>query len=323
MKKLILALLSFAIGACIFFFVIHSIGWEKIIGSFRFFSFGECLIILFLTFLITIISIWRWKEILKGGGVNVSFKTLSVSYLAGFSMMFLFPIIIWGGEFLRAYIFKKQSSISWSKGMASIIIERILEWTLNLTIIFWGLVFIFYNVGFSLVNFWFTFGLAFLLFTAIICFLYFKIFKEESVVKVFLRNKGNEPLEIEKEIFCFFKKERALAWKCFGLSSLKAFVMYLRVWILMGFLGKGVGVLSSFLIFSLTYLAAIIPIPASLGSHEAIQIATFNGLGLGASVAAVFTMIIRGADLVPALIGMAILLKLGMGIFKESKKVNL
>ena len=62
----------------------------------------------------------------------------------------------------------------------------------------------------------------------------------------------------------------------------------------------------------------MIPLPTSLGSHEAIQTFAFNSLGLGASTAAAFTMIIRGAELIFALAGIAFFLRLGIGLLKKA-----
>ena len=58
-------------------------------------------------------------------------------------------------------------------------------------------------------------------------------------------------------------------------------------------------------------------IPAVLGSHEAIQVFAFGSLGLGAPAATAFTMIIRAADILVALIGTAALFQLGIGILKK------
>ena len=58
----------------------------------------------------------------------------------------------------------------------------------------------------------------------------------------------------------------------------------------------------------------MVPIPADLGAHEAIQVFSFNALGLGQSLAPAFAMIQRGAELVFAFLGIALFFKLGMGL---------
>ena len=70
-------------------------------------------------------------------------------------------------------------------------------------------------------------------------------------------------------------------------------------------------------ILGFNYLAVIIPIPTALGSHEAIQSFAFNAFGLGASAATAFTMIIRGAEVLVALLGALFLFKLGIEVIKN------
>ena len=93
--------------------------------------------------------------------------------------------------------------------------------------------------------------------------------------------------------------------------------MYFRTWLLILFLGKEISGLPVFSILGFTYLAVMVPIPTALGSHEAIQTFAFNSLGLGLPTATAFTMIIRGAELLIALVGVIILLRLGVIFLKN------
>ena len=94
--------------------------------------------------------------------------------------------------------------------------------------------------------------------------------------------------------------------------------MYFRAWLLIDFLGKNISALSALSVLGFTYLAAMIPIPTALGSHEIIQTFAFNSLGLGVSTAAAFTMIIRVAELMVALLGVIILFSLGIRLIKNN-----
>ena len=100
--------------------------------------------------------------------------------------------------------------------------------------------------------------------------------------------------------------------------------MYFRAWLLISFLGRSVGTLPVLSILGFNYLAMMIPIPTALGSHEAIQTFAFNSLRLGASTATAFTMIIRGAELIIALTGVAILFQLGIILLRKAlfKKID-
>ena len=331
MKKFLFLLISLLIGVGLFIWIGKVVGWPEIKNSFLVFTGWQGLVILGLTVLTILIGNWKWKEILKGENVKISFRNLLNPYLAGFSVMFLAPILLFAGEIFRGYVLKKNNSVPWSKGMASVFIDRILEWTVNLVVIFFGVLFFLYTIGLPPRNLVIIFGGVFLFFAGGISYFYLKTFKRESMARAILRilglaksNQASLILEAEKEIFNFFKPKKKAMWRGFGLSFLRAGAMYLRAWLLILFLGKSISALPALSILGFTYLAVMIPIPTALGSHEVIQTFAFNSLGLGLSAATAFTMIIRGAELIIALVGIIILYRLGIGLIRNTlfKKIN-
>lgn len=330
MKKLALFLISLLAGIGLFIWILKIIGWGKIKDTLLVFTGWQGIVIFGLTLLMMLIGNWKWKEVLDGEGVQISFRTLLSPYLSGFSIMFLAPILLWAGEIFRSYTLKKRNSVPWTKGLASVIIDRIFEWTMNLVVIFFGVLFFLSIIGFHSIKFGIIFGGVFLSFAIGIFFFYFKTFKRESMARLFLKitglenfNHSSTVLDVEKEIFDFFRLKKKAMWKALVLNFFRAAVMYSRAWLLILFLGKEISALPVLSILGFTYLAVIIPIPAALGSHEAIQTFAFNSLALGASTAAAFTMIIRGAELLIALVGVIILFRLGVIFLKESLFKNI
>lgn len=330
MKKLALLLISFLVGIGLYIWISKTVGWQEIKNAFLVFTGWKGFIIFILTCLAAIIGNWKWKEILEGEDVRVPFRSLLNPYLSGFAVMFLAPILLWVGEIFRGYVLKKRNSIPWSKGLASVVIDRILEWTTNLAAIFAGVLIFLLTIGFLPSHLTIIFGATFLVFFLGIFFFYFKAFKRESIVKLFLRATGLENfnhssafLDIEKEVFAFFKFRKEAMWKALGLNFLRTATTYLRAWFLIFFLGKEISFLPVFSILGFTYLAAMIPIPTSLGSHELIQTFAFNALNLGSSTAAAFTMVIRGAELLIALFGVVVLCRLGLIFLKDSLFKNI
>ena len=324
-------MVSLSVGMGLFIWIGKIVGWQEIKNAFLVFTGWQGLVIFGLTLLMMLIGNWKWKEILKGENIKTSFRELFRPYLAGFAVMFLAPILLLAGEIFRGYILKAKNFVPWSKGMASVFIDRITEWTANLVVIFFGILFFLYTIGLPPRNLGIIFGGAFLLFAFGISIFYFKTIKRESMAKSLLRilglerlNHANSILEIEKEIFNFFKPKKIAMWKVFSLSFLRALVMYFRTWFLVIFLGKSITSLPALSILGFTYLAAMIPIPTALGSHEAIQTFAFSSLGLGGGTATAFTMIIRGAELIIALVGVVILFRLGIDLLKNTlfKKLN-
>lgn len=317
MKRIALFFLSLVIGLALFFVVLNMVGWEEVKKAFEIFTGWHGLLIILLSFLIVAAGAWRWKAILEDLGAQISMKRLFGPYLAGFSLMFLAPVLIWGGETLRSYALKKEYSIPWSKGMASVIVDRILEWTVNLVVIFTGGIFFIFKMGLPSRGLSFIFGAVFLVLVLFIAFFYFKSARKESIVRFLFFSRKNQPFEVEKEIYDFFRFKKPSAWKALGISLLRAVIMGFRSWILILFLGKVVGFLPVISILGFTYLAAMIPIPASLGSHEAIQTYAFGALGAGTAAATVFTMAIRTAELVVSLFGLIILFHFGASVVKS------
>ncbi len=325
MKKILLFLFSLLIGVVLFIWIGKTVGWQEIKNAFLAFTGWQGIVIFLTTLLVMSFSNWKWLEILRGEGVEISFKGLFRSYLAGFSVMFLAPILFWGGEIFRGYVLKNKNFIPWTKSMSSIIIDRIIEWTANLVVILLGVLIFFFMIGLPPAKLAVIFGSIFLLFAIGISYFYLKVFRRESMVELVLKMLGIKKLggdsaviKTENEIFHFFKYKKKFLWRAFAFSFLRTGAAYLRAWLLILFLGKEISFLPALSILGFTFLAMMIPIPAALGSHEAIQIFAFSALGLEASMATAFTMLIRGAELILALAGIIIFFRLGISIFKNT-----
>lgn len=321
MKKFLLLFLSFFIGVGLLVWVIDFVGWQEIKNAFLVFTGLKGIIILVLTFLMLILGNLKWQEILKSEEVEVSFWSLFKPFLAGFSIMFLTPVLIGLGEVFRAYGVKRKAQISWSKATASVLIDRIFEWFVNLVVIYFGILIFLYKIAFPFKYIVIISITLLLFFIFVISAFYSKSFKKESIIKTFGRifsgRLDKEPLDVEKEIFNFFKVQNKSMWKSLGFSFLRGGMMYLRTWFLIIFLGREISLLSSLSVLGFTYLTAMIPIPTSLGSHEAIQTFAFKSLGLEASLATAFTMIIRAAELLFALAGIVILINIGVTFLRD------
>lgn len=326
-KQKLLFSFSLILGVAIFLWLGKIIGWEEIGKAFAVFTGWQGVVIIVLSFLIAALGNWRWKEILKDSGIEVSFNNLFKIYLGGYSMMYLMPILIWGGEAFRVYGLTKEKNISWKKTFASVIIERILEWTVNILVIFLGLTFFLYNVSLPPKELAIIFGISLAFFVSVIAYFYFKALRKKSIVREIVKkfwkkevSNDNGFISVENDVFNYFQWGKSFN-KGITLSILRTLLMQLRVWILIIFLGNMIGFLPSLSILGFTYLSSMIPIPTSLGSHEAIQYFAFTSLGLLSSMSTAFTMILRAAEIVVSSVGMAFLLRTGFKL-AESKIFN-
>lgn len=328
-KPLILIIGSSIIGVIAFVCLGKWIGWEEIGNAFSVFTFWQGGVIVILTIIISLLGNLRWKEILSDQKIDVSFFKLFKIYLGGYSIMYLFPAILLAGEFFRIYSLGKERGLSWKRTAPSVIIERVLEWTVNLLVVFLGLFLFVFNVELFPPKVVFVFGIAFLVFLFALIFFYTTILRKRSIVHMIVRKykEGEESglIEVENKVFEFFDFRSKPFKKGLILSFLRAFVMQLRVWILIIFLGQNIGLLNSFSILGFSYISAMIPIPASLGTHEVIQIAAFRAVNLTASMAAAFTLIIRAAEIILSSFGLIYIVKMGFNLMNntyENKQNN-
>lgn len=320
MKKLLPFLISLFVGVILFFLVIRFVGWGEIKKAFLTFKTFRGIIILGLIFLMILIGVFEWKVILKGLGIDFSFKELFQSFLAGFSIMYLFPPIFFGREIFRGYFLKKKKGIPFSKAMTSTLIDRVLDFTTEFVFIFSGILFFLFFIGIPPKRFLIIFGGIFLFSLVSLSFFYFKILKRESFLRFLIKpisQRTNSPLEVEKPLFEFFKLKNKYMWQGYVLTFFEKVVEFLKTWLLISFLGEFPGFFPTLSILSFYYLAAMIPIPAQLGSQEAIQAFLFSRFNLGMARGVAFSILDKGAQLIFVFLGVLLLFKIGTEFLKE------
>ena len=328
MKKIWLFLISFLVGIALFIWVIEFVGWQEIKKAFLVFTGWQGLVILLLTFSWLMVSMWKWKEVLKGMGIDLPLFSFFQPFFAGYSIIYLAPMVMFGGETFRVYFLKEKNSVPLSKGVASAIVDRVLDITTNLLIVNLGFGFFIVKIGLLPRNWTIFLGGSFLFWLVGMSFFYFKTLKRESITRTFLNlfkigdENNQKPFEFEKEIFEYFKLKKPAFWKGLGLAFLEELIIFLRAWLLIFFLIKKIDPFSVLAIEGFSYLITMVPIPAALGSHEAIQAFAFNSLKLGANFGATFILILRGTELVFVFLGLAILYKVGLTLVKRLFKID-
>jgi len=327
MKKIIFFLIPLFIGIGIFIWIIKITGWNQIVKLFFTFTGWSGLIILGLTFLVVLTGIWKWRVILRSQGVKLPFKKLMTSYLGCFALTYLAPATFFAGETFRSYYIKqKEQNLSWEKTISSIFLDKIMDFSVMLVSVIVGVLYFLFKIGLPPKNLSIILGAILILFTAAILFFYLKCYKKQSIVKFVLNIVGIKNLKedhialgVEKEIFEFFHR-RIYFTEVVLLALLRNVFLWARHFSLIVFLGGSVGILGSLSALGFTYLVSLIPIPALLGSHEAIQTFVFLKLGMTESMGTAFAMLLRSADLIISFLGIIILCRFGYKFIH--KKIN-
>jgi len=315
LKKIILFIGTLVVGLALLYGVIEKVGWESIIQSFFVFKWWQAWIIVGLTLTRAFLAIWKYKEILRADGLEVPFKKIIPSFFSGFPLMFFAPEFLMSGDFLRGYALQKTQNLPWRKTIGAVVVDRMLDWGVSLVTIFLGVFIFLSRIGLPPRNLTYIILGTLLGMGGGLFFLYFKNIKEESILKLF-GVKGGKAIEVEEEVHSIFQSGWGKWATMLVPSLLIGIVRLLRVWILAIFLGEAISMLTALPLLAFFYLGAAVPIPASLGVHETIQTFGFSQLGLNVGTATAFSMIIRGAELVLALLGSVALLKIGWRIFK-------
>ena len=294
MKRLLSFVVSLVVGGFLFAWVIERIGWEEIWSVLVEFSGLKGISIFSLTILILAIGAIRWRIILKSQGHDISFfRTLQI------------------------YAVRSLHDVPFPKALASNFIDRILEMTVYIAFIFGGvLVFLFHTRVAPPQVVWIALGFTILVVGAL-AFFYFRSFQRKSILHMFIvRSKFQDMWEMEQEMFQFFHWNNPVLWKGLALSFLKSGVAFARAWLLVALLSKAIGPLTAFSVLAFQYIALIVPIPASLGAHDALQAFAFGAAGLGSSTGAAFAFLIRAIELVAALMGIFLLARIGIMLLR-------
>ena len=106
-------------------------------------------------------------------------------------------------------------------------------------------------------------------------------------------------------------------WQTVVISLIKGIVNIIRSWVIIFFLGIKVDFITVVSISAFTNIAYTFPLPVALGSLEALQTFAFSHLGLPPHIAVAFTLILRAADILLALLGIFLVFRFSTKWLKE------
>lgn len=330
MKKSLVYLLTLAIGVGLFIIIMGMVGWQRVVDALLLFLSLKGLAILTLTFVAAWVSVFKWKFVLERLTDRPKFEDLGKAWFAGFAITYLLtPVAALGGEPFRIYFVKKRYSLDLKKSIASVGIERVFDWTLFLIFTIIGIFAFLFYAGLPAGKMgWLVMVLVGVLFS-LLFFFYVKALRRESTLEWFLKpfgvkknnrnnsKRSNLVFEVEEELMKFFSLKKKVFWQGIAWSFAKYFLFFLRVVLLIFFLGGGTNLFQGLAIYGVSNVAVLFPTPASLGSLEATGVFSFKTLGLGTGSGSIFAIVLRGAEIVVSLIGIVFLLKFAISLTGE------
>lgn len=312
MKKIFLFSFSLIIGILLVIWIYQRIGLKNVFYQFAYFAGWQIFILFVLTLVKIFIWATRWHLILKVlGFIKLPFKSLAAARLGEMAVSYLTPGIYWGGEGIRVFALKNKHGIPLSKGVVSVILDRLFDLAGFCIFLFIGLFIVLFRGNFA--------GGLFLFISVLLVFLlFFIIFKILGInrilnffVKVFqlekikyVRQNKHKINKIGREVTGFFKKSPLLIYPILFFSSLGFFAGVYQLMFFLKFLGNFYSFADSMLAKVLILFAGIIPIPGNLGTYEGASVLAFQGIKLSAETGLSFSLITRLFDFI--LIGIGI-----------------
>jgi len=257
---------------------------------------------------------------MRGIGVPVpKFWKLFLIRLVGFSLSYVTPAALLGGEPARFYLLKSEDEKQNNRLIASIIVDKLMQILSSCFFFFTGVFVLLFYLNLSrLTGIIITTTFLFL----IILFLFLiksikKVSKEEgffiSMFRVLYLNKikkikdmQNRFEQIEREMITFFRQPRIFILKPVLLTFVEVGLILTLFWLIIFFMGSVLTIPRLLVIRSMTDLSAMIPFPASLGTLEITQAFVFETFAMGAHTGVALSLIFRGVSLTLAFIGLIV-----------------
>lgn len=327
MKKTLFFIISSVLGITLLAGVVYKVGWDSIVHAVGSFSILELSIVVGLAFVQQSVTVWRWHLILKSQGYDLSYIRLFAAKLVGFAMDYTTPTPNVGGEAIRAYVVKKDSGVNFSTGLASVIIDKVMDFS-------YALPFVIAGVAYALLRFDLTASYVLFLVLVAIAFVFLMIFFYartlsqkrffSTIMRFFqLHRVGFMARLIEKMrtfedmIIDFFRDHRKVFYIGLGFSLLSGVIAIFQYYLILRFFDLEVTLFTVLVVVTLTILTYLLPIPGSLGSQEAGLALIFSFLGLGAQTGIAFSFVIRVPEVIKVAVGYGYLSHFGIRLTKK------
>jgi len=323
MKGKISFLISLVIGCIVFGYALTKVDFVSIKSVWQALSFKTIGLVLIAYLIAFVLAILRWRIFIKKQGVQVSFKQMILARLVGNAFNYLTPIALAGGESFKVIVAAEEHKESYKKVTATVVVEELVHFAVL------GL-FIILGTAYSLIRYInepqigvFAILFVILIFTTIIlATLWFGLSKADLekralnpwIAKLqsisFIKKLETTIHSFKKEVNLVFVNGKRAVINASLLAIGDVLVNAFMWWILLAGMGYKLSFPQYIVVWSLLYLAFLVPVPAALGSLELGQIAAFGILGFHdpQAIAMAFSLTNRGITVFFLVIGLLIAL---------------
>lgn len=332
-KRILVFFISLAIGLAVFSLMSGEVKWADVWQSLAVVQWWQVLILFSLMMGSLVFVSLCWKTILEQDKNSISLLALLRILMIGFSLSYLTPISLVGGEALKAYLLHQKLKISWKKGIVSVILQEIIDFLVLAIVMIVGLG-AFFFLGGKLSR---KLGLLVVVLLFLVLLFFFLVLtrstQHRSFIKGLTRFLGLEQiletdqmktvLHYEEEGLRFFNSRRHDFWRAIGFEAMAYFLYFLQAFFLIYFLAGRWTMIGGIITQSFSSLGAIMLFPASIGSLEMMEGFAFQAMGLSLGLALTFSLIWRGTRLLICLFGGAAFLWQSRKLAQEKiKKVK-
>ena len=325
-KKQAAILATLAFGLFMFILVLKAIDISGLAESFKQFALFPFIAFMLVSIFMHMASVYRWGTILEAHGHKVGFWNLFLYKISGFSLCYITPGALIGGEALRAYLLKNHN-VKLTEGASSVIIDKFFDLAIAALFTSIGLVvFIsFFDISeyakaiILLFTMLWVVALSFFLYSSLTKKGFFShIFHFCRLYKIKHFEKLKETIEeTEANISHFFVKHKASFRRAAVISFFIWILMFVEYKIATAVFGYEAGIVAVFLIICMVGFSYTFPVPGGLGILEATQATLHAIMGLSGGHGIALSLLIRARDIMWTLLGVGFLYNKGISIVKQ------
>jgi glycosyltransferase 2 family protein len=334
-KKFVTELVSLSVGIIFFIVVIKIAGLGNVLHAFGKFSPIYFVPFLFVSFLIFLITTYRWKAVLHGIGTEIPIMKLLKYKLIVFGPNYLTPSARLGGEPLKVVLLRSNHKMKTPKAAASVIVDNFIGMGFDAAI--GGVIFIvlaFFALPIPQ-EIRMTFMLMGLFSLFLVTLIYYALVKKKTVFShlidflAFLFGKSYKKMFVmlkmkvartEYYMRTILKNRPKSALRAVFFAALTwplTLIQYKLAILMIGVDASVTQLLLSIVVLSLT---SMLPVPAALGVQEAGQFAAFRLFASNPYTGIALSLALRVKNVIMMLISFMLFSREGVSMFHSINK---